>query len=914
MTSATSSLNASLVRAACAVATAEQPAQALIAVLAACRECLGASGAALLQARAGRLVPLASDGLTVAERPLDPLPDDGYALRLDGRLEGLLVLAGVALDQTATGGPTLAALLDLAAAAVRRARIAEEQTSAGTAQAAQGDSPERRAGERLLGRALADSEERFRTLYQSAACGILVRNAAGETTDANQAATRIVGVPLAEMRGRTWSRAMTGATREDGTPFPEEERPLAIALRTRRPVHGVRMGLCRPEGERRWLQVDSVPVFDGDGMLTQVVTSFIDVTERKQAEEALAAAERRFRAIVEGSAEAVTLVAADGTILYATPAAESVQGYPLADLIGHSAFEHVHPDDAARIGALWAALVAEPGGMISDHLRVQHANGEWRWLEATGTNSLAEPNVEAIVVNYRDVTERKVAQDAAERERREKSALLDSAAEGIFGLDRDGRCTFINRTGAAMLGYAPAELQGADLHALMHHSHADGTPYPAEHCPVRRALATGESVHVDDEVLWRRDGTSFPAEYSAAPVWEDARITGVVMSFGDITARKEAEQRLQALTQSEKLRALGQMAGGVAHDLNQYLGLVAGHGELALRALSQGAAGQAGAVDSLNIIVQAAMDGAETVKRLLAFGRSRPEGPAAHVDVGELLREVAKLTAPRWRAAAQAQGRPISLHVEAERDLTVAGWPESLREACTNLVFNAVDALPHGGGIRLVARRQDDLVVLEVIDTGVGMTPDVRARLFEPFFSTKGERGTGLGLAMVFGIVERHGGEIAVESAPGRGSTFRLTFPAAGPDGRSAPAATAPTGIRPLHVLAVDDEPALGRMAALMLAPDGHAVVVATSAEEALEHLAVEPFDLVISDVGMGAGMNGWELAEQVRTRYPGVRFALATGWGAQIDPEEAHALGICAVLPKPYRLADMRSLAATAS
>ena len=277
--------------------------------------------------------------------------------------------------------------------------------------------------------------------------------------------------------------------------------------------------------------------------------------------------------------------------------------------------------------------------------------------------------------------------------------------------------------------------------------------------------------------------------------------------------------------------------------------------------------------------------------------------------MGELLREVAKLTAPSWRDAAQAQGRPISLHVEVERDLAVNGWPESLREACTNLVLNAVDALPNGGAIRLVGRRKGARVVVEVIDTGVGMTPEVRARLFEPFFSTKGERGTGLGLPMVFGIVERHGGEIAVESAPGQGATFRLLLPAATPTASAAPAPAAPGGARPLRVLAVDDEPALGRMAALMLAPDGHNVVVATSGEEALERLAAESFDLVISDVGMGAGMNGWELAEQVRTHYPGVRFALATGWGAQIDPEEARALGICAVLPKPYHLADMRRL-----
>ncbi|HZS00194.1 MAG TPA: PAS domain S-box protein, partial [Chloroflexota bacterium] len=578
MSLATSSGSAPLVRAACAIASAEDPARAAAAVLQACRDALGCSGAALLRAQGDRLVPLLSDSQPVAEWPLDAPPRDGYVLWQDGRIEGLLLLAGA---RPAPDEPALGPLLELAAAAVRGARLADERANAVAALTARLEELEQRLAAPPLDRALAASEERFRTLYHAAACGILVRNAAGETIDANEAATRIIGLPLAEMRGKTWSRAMGTATREDGSLFPEDERPLSIVLREGRPVHGVTISFRRPDGERRWLQVDAVPVFDTEGALTQVVTSFIDVTERKLAEDALAAAERRFRTLVEGSAEAVTLASAEGTILYGTTAAERLHGYPLAEIVGHSVFEWIHPDDVARISEVWAALVAEPGATRSATLRLQHKSGAWRWIEATGSNRLAEPDVGAIVVNYRDVTERKLAEEAAERERREKSALLDSAAEGILGIDASGRCTFINRTGAAMLGYAPHELQGQDLHALTHHSHADGTPYPAAECPVLRALRTGDSVRVDDEVLWRRDGTAFPAEYSVAPVWDDARITSIVVSFSDITARKEAEQRLQTLNQTEKLRALGQMAGGVAHDLNQYLGLVAGHGELA---------------------------------------------------------------------------------------------------------------------------------------------------------------------------------------------------------------------------------------------------------------------------------------------------------------------------------------------
>jgi CheY-like chemotaxis protein len=284
------------------------------------------------------------------------------------------------------------------------------------------------------------------------------------------------------------------------------------------------------------------------------------------------------------------------------------------------------------------------------------------------------------------------------------------------------------------------------------------------------------------------------------------------------------------------------------------------------------------------------------------------------LDCAELLREVANLTAPSWRDAAQEQGRPISLHVEASGEAFIQGWPASLREALTNLVFNAVEALPNGGAIRLSAHRRGEQVRIEVADTGVGMTAEVQSHLFEPFFSTKGDKGTGLGLAMVYTIVERHGGKVDFASTPGRGTTFCLTFPAArSPQPHATKSADGERG-RPQRVLAVDDEPGLGRMVALMLEQHGHQVSVATSGEEALERLEADPYDLIISDVGMGAGMNGWELAQQVKQRWPTTRFALATGWGAQIDPAEARARGVEAVVSKPYRIADLQRLLIPAS
>ena len=394
----------------------------------------------------------------------------------------------------------------------------------------------------------------------------------------------------------------------------------------------------------------------------------------------------------------------------------------------------------------------------------------------------------------------------------------------------------------------------------------------------------------------------------ASPDQSGDELSVISLAQQDADAAREARQ---SVLRSEKLRALGQMASGVAHDLNQSLALIAGYGELLERELADPSPDPRRLREYAAIMRAAAADGGELAKRLLTFSRVQAQGPAVRVGAASLLRDVARLTAPRWRDASRAAGYPVSLSIMTNGDdevLAVQGWPSSLRDALTNLVLNAVDALPSGGRIQLLARRDGNRVMILVADTGIGMPPEVRARIFEPFFTTKGERGTGLGLAQVFAIVQQHGGDVEVQSTPGRGTTFALRLPAASPachdryGGEHAPDAEH----APRRVLAVDDDPAHGRMLAAMLGHEGHQVTVVTSAAEALDRLAVADFDVVISDLALGAGPDGWHLAERVRRDRLDVRVCLVTGWGGDIDPAEAAERGVAAVLAKPYGLGEL--------
>ncbi len=259
------------------------------------------------------------------------------------------------------------------------------------------------------------------------------------------------------------------------------------------------------------------------------------------------------------------------------------------------------------------------------------------------------------------------------------------------------------------------------------------------------------------------------------------------------------------------------------------------------------------------------------------------------------------LTRPRWRDAAQAEGRTIELRIEVQPGLFVAAEPAELREVMTNLILNAVDAMPRGGTINITGRQIGESVRLEVTDTGVGMAPAVRSRVFEPFFTTKAEAGNGLGLAVSYGIVQRRGGQISVDSAPGRGSTFTIELPLAHrrpPNDVVAPPATR----RKRNILVVDDEPALASVLQRLLESEGHSVTSCTSGAEALERFDPSVHELVMTDLGM-AGLNGLQVAAAIHVRSPETPVILVTGWGNELDPDHPPP-GIVRVLAKPYRLA----------
>ncbi len=379
-------------------------------------------------------------------------------------------------------------------------------------------------------------------------------------------------------------------------------------------------------------------------------------------------------------------------------------------------------------------------------------------------------------------------------------------------------------------------------------------------------------------------------------------------------AYDDLRQTQQSIMQQERLRALGQMASGIAHDINNALSPAS----LYTESLLERETGLSEEARNYLVIIQRAIDDvAQTVARMREFYRPRePQIELAPVEVNCLLEQVIELTRARWFDMPQERGVVVQASIELAPDLPpVTGSASEIRDALTNLVLNAVDAMPEGGTLTLRSMLDTvsgTRVAVEVSDTGVGMSETTRRQCFEPFFTTKGERGTGLGLAMVYGMAQRHGAEIEIESELGAGTTMRLAFPISAP---TAPVAVPPMARAPsrrLRILLVDDDPLLLKSLRDTLEDDGHLLVSADGGQEGIDAFVAaaartEAFDAVITDLGMPY-VDGRTVAAAIKARAPQTPVLLLTGWGHRLLDENDIPPHVDRVLAKPPRLAELRS------
>lgn len=388
-------------------------------------------------------------------------------------------------------------------------------------------------------------------------------------------------------------------------------------------------------------------------------------------------------------------------------------------------------------------------------------------------------------------------------------------------------------------------------------------------------------------------------------------------------AYNELRRTQATVLQQERLKALGQMASGIAHDVNNALSPVIGFSDLILN-------GQKGLGPDvkkyLGHIRTAGEDIAHIVARLREFYRTREENEALQqLNLNKLVEQVVDMTRPRWRDIPQSNGITIEVETALAPDVPrLAGIESEVREAITNLVLNAVDAMPGGGRITIATNviRHDGSkngskhpvkVAVEVSDTGTGMSEETRKRCLEPFFSTKGKRGTGLGLAMVYGVMERHEGAIDIQSELGKGTTFRLVFPVRTASPVVEEEKDTSSGINPMQILCIDDEALLRELLKEMLERDGHHVVLTENGKMGLDKFRTacegrRPFDLVITDLGMPY-LDGRQVAKTIKDESPHTPVVMLTGWGAFIKEDGSGPQEVDGILSKPPRSRELREM-----
>jgi len=507
-------------------------------------------------------------------------------------------------------------------------------------------------------------------------------------------------------------------------------------------------------------------------------------------------------------------------------------------------------------------------------------------------------NAVGVVCTARDLSDLRKVQAVAREHQSLLNNILESARESIYAVDPAGQFKWTNSATLKGLGYQRSDFIGRSLLDMV---------YEGDRELVREKLdaALSGAPQTYEMRYYSHDGRLRYARVDNSPLVVDGRTTGVLGIARDITEQKEERERA---ARADKLRALGQLASGVAHDFNNSLAAILGRAQLLRRQIDEPAL-----VRNLDIIQTAAEDAAATVRRIQTFARKSPVKEFELVDVSSLLNDAIEITRTRWQNEARIRGLEYEVKLDAQKDQGTYGSASELREVFVNLIVNAVDAMPRGGKLCVCCRRENDRLKLKFCDNGMGMADDVRQKVFEPFFSTKGAQGTGLGLSVSYSIIERHAGSISVISEPGKGTIFMIDLPAAVAEESVEKVETITSDLAPLRILVVDDELPVRETLAEMLTAVRHKVELAGSGQEALQKMRQHSFDFVFTDLAMPE-MDGWETARSIRKDWPDVKIVLVTGYGPNTTPPTGEEHLVDAIIGKPFDFSQVGSTLTTLS
>jgi PAS domain S-box-containing protein len=615
-----------------------------------------------------------------------------------------------------------------------------------------------------------------------------------------------------------------------------------------------------------------------------------EIAIRKETEESLRSSEAKLSAMLSSLGDHIIMVNREHEIVWANDIAWGRKG---SDIIGKKCSDIAGCNDNKQESVLCPAAKAFADGKPHEtEIRIKDEKDGTKTYQCMANVALRDETGKAatVIEVFRDITARRRTEVELEKLNHRYQRLLEAAGDGIYGVDLNGKTTFVNPKALEITGFSEEEIVGQHQHDLFHHTKANGNHYPHNECLILKAMKEDKIYHVAEEIFWRKDGTSFPVEYVGTPVREEGQITGAVVVFKDITERVNLEGQL---LQAQKMEAVGRLAGGIAHDFNNQLTAILGYGELLQIKMDPDDDLQC----HVHAIIEAAESSAGLTRQLLAFSRKQ----VLTIQPVDMCKVVNRLSTMISRLI----GEDVALQVSCkEMQRHIMADPIQLEQIIMNLVINARDAMPGGGTLTIQAERftidepytaqheniePGDYERLTVTDTGTGIPAAVQEKMFEPFFTTKDHgQGTGLGLATVHGIVKQHNGHIHLHSTLGKGTTFEIIFPLT--NQKEEKPQTEPTDTQlpcgSETILIVDDEDLIRMMLREVLEFLGYRIFTASSAEEALQHLGNTEISLLLTDFSM-PGMNGLELVKEMKESLPELEVIIMSGYSDKVIMNE---------------------------